>query len=139
MLFSGSFCGSLSSLKASDLGSIVIRESLARAHLKPTDVSEVILGQVKKIKFNNNNNNKSLQKLFRSFNTHLSFNFAGLDRSTGSKSSSPSCHKSRSSYFCSCLSHKHGLWIWTQVWHFLWMKKMNNAFISLHKNVFTKK
>ncbi|XP_076620563.1 acetyl-CoA acetyltransferase 2 [Colletes latitarsis] len=42
----GSFCGSLSSLKASDLGSIVIKESLARAHLEPTDVSEVILGQV---------------------------------------------------------------------------------------------
>ena len=42
----GSFCGSLSSLKASDLGSIVIKESLARAHVKATDVSEVILGQV---------------------------------------------------------------------------------------------
>ncbi|XP_043253411.1 acetyl-CoA acetyltransferase, cytosolic isoform X1 [Colletes gigas] len=42
----GSFCGSLSSLKASDLGSIVIKESLARAHLEPKDVSEVILGQV---------------------------------------------------------------------------------------------
>ncbi|XP_001607032.1 acetyl-CoA acetyltransferase, cytosolic [Nasonia vitripennis] len=41
----GSFCGSLSSLKASDLGSIVIKESLARANLKPTDVSEVIMGQ----------------------------------------------------------------------------------------------
>ncbi|KAK0162046.1 hypothetical protein PV327_008416 [Microctonus hyperodae] len=41
----GSFCGSLSSLKASDLGSIVIKESLARANLKPSDVSEVILGQ----------------------------------------------------------------------------------------------
>ena len=43
----GSFCGSLSSLKASDLGSIVIKESLARANLKATDVSEVILGQVR--------------------------------------------------------------------------------------------
>ncbi|XP_033191663.1 acetyl-CoA acetyltransferase 2 [Bombus vancouverensis nearcticus] len=42
----GSFCGSLSSLKASDLGSIVIKESLERAHIKPVDVSEVILGQV---------------------------------------------------------------------------------------------
>ncbi|XP_076177230.1 acetyl-CoA acetyltransferase 2 isoform X2 [Ptiloglossa arizonensis] len=42
----GSFCGSLSSIKASDLGSIVIKESLARAGLKPTDVSEVIVGQV---------------------------------------------------------------------------------------------
>ncbi|XP_011496714.1 PREDICTED: acetyl-CoA acetyltransferase, cytosolic [Ceratosolen solmsi marchali] len=41
----GSFCGLLSSLKASDLGSIVIKESLSRANLKPTDVSEVILGQ----------------------------------------------------------------------------------------------
>lgn len=41
----GSFCGSLSSLKASDLGSIVIKESLERAKLKPGDVSEVILGQ----------------------------------------------------------------------------------------------
>ncbi|KAJ8665331.1 hypothetical protein QAD02_006993 [Eretmocerus hayati] len=41
----GSFNGALSSLKASDLGSIVIKESLTRANLKPTDVSEVILGQ----------------------------------------------------------------------------------------------
>lgn len=46
LLFLGSFCGSLSPLKASDLGSIVIQESLARAHIKPEDVSEVILGQV---------------------------------------------------------------------------------------------
>lgn len=45
-MFIGSFCGSLSSIKASDLGSIVIKESLARAGLKPTDVSEVIVGQV---------------------------------------------------------------------------------------------
>ncbi|XP_015120893.1 uncharacterized protein LOC107043774 [Diachasma alloeum] len=42
----GSFCGSLSSLKASDLGSIVIKESLERATLKPCHVSEVVLGQV---------------------------------------------------------------------------------------------
>ncbi|XP_058789317.1 acetyl-CoA acetyltransferase, cytosolic [Phymastichus coffea] len=41
----GSFCGSLSSLKASDLGSVVIKESLSRADLKSTDVSNVILGQ----------------------------------------------------------------------------------------------
>ncbi|XP_046746575.1 acetyl-CoA acetyltransferase, cytosolic [Diprion similis] len=41
----GSFCGSLSALKASDLGSIVIKESLKRANLEPNDVSEVILGQ----------------------------------------------------------------------------------------------
>ncbi|KAH0545946.1 acetyl-CoA acetyltransferase, cytosolic [Cotesia glomerata] len=41
----GSFCGGLSTLKASDLGSIVIKESLARANLKPSDVSEVIMGQ----------------------------------------------------------------------------------------------
>ncbi|CAK9826019.1 Acetyl-CoA acetyltransferase, cytosolic [Anthophora retusa] len=42
----GSFCGSLSSLKASDLGSVVIKESLARANIEPGDVSEVVLGQV---------------------------------------------------------------------------------------------
>ncbi|XP_011158866.1 acetyl-CoA acetyltransferase, cytosolic isoform X1 [Solenopsis invicta] len=42
----GSFCGSLSSLKASELGSIVIKESLIRAGLKGTDVSEVIMGQI---------------------------------------------------------------------------------------------
>ncbi|XP_051157114.1 acetyl-CoA acetyltransferase, cytosolic [Leptopilina boulardi] len=41
----GSFCGTLSSLKASDLGSIVIKESIKRANLEPTDVSEVIFGQ----------------------------------------------------------------------------------------------
>ncbi|XP_017790579.1 PREDICTED: acetyl-CoA acetyltransferase, cytosolic isoform X2 [Habropoda laboriosa] len=42
----GSFCGALSSVKASDLGSAVIKESLAKAHVEPKDVSEVILGQV---------------------------------------------------------------------------------------------
>lgn len=33
-------------MKASDLGSVVIKESLARANVNPTEVSEVILGQV---------------------------------------------------------------------------------------------
>ena len=42
----GSLCGSLASTKASDLSSVVIKESLARARVKPSDVSEVILGQV---------------------------------------------------------------------------------------------
>ncbi|KAI4492523.1 hypothetical protein M0804_002314 [Polistes exclamans] len=41
----GSFCGNLSSLKASDLGSIVIKECLAKVNVDPSDVSEVILGQ----------------------------------------------------------------------------------------------
>ncbi|XP_046483168.1 acetyl-CoA acetyltransferase [Neodiprion pinetum] len=41
----GSFGGSLSTLKASDLGSIVIKASLKRANLQPDDVSEVIMGQ----------------------------------------------------------------------------------------------
>lgn len=42
----GSYCGALASLKASELGSIVIKESLIRAGLKGSDVSEVIMGQV---------------------------------------------------------------------------------------------
>ncbi|XP_071642674.1 acetyl-CoA acetyltransferase, cytosolic isoform X1 [Temnothorax longispinosus] len=42
----GSYCGALSSLKASELGSIVIKESLIRAGLKGSDVSEVIMGQI---------------------------------------------------------------------------------------------
>ncbi|KAM0730027.1 Acetyl-CoA acetyltransferase, cytosolic [Formica fusca] len=42
----GSFCGCLSSLKASEMGSIVIKESLKRVGLKGTEVSEVIIGQV---------------------------------------------------------------------------------------------
>jgi len=42
----GSYCGSLSSFKTSELGSIVIKESLIRAGLKGSDVSEVIMGQV---------------------------------------------------------------------------------------------
>ncbi|XP_066588227.1 acetyl-CoA acetyltransferase [Prorops nasuta] len=41
----GSFCGALSTLKASDLGSIVMKEVLDRANLKLEDVDEVILGQ----------------------------------------------------------------------------------------------
>ncbi|KAL1453192.1 hypothetical protein WDU94_007357 [Cyamophila willieti] len=41
----GSFLGSLSELKAHDLGSTVIKEVLKRADLKPNEISEVILGQ----------------------------------------------------------------------------------------------
>ncbi|XP_071447971.1 acetyl-CoA acetyltransferase [Hetaerina americana] len=41
----GSFCGALSSLRAHDLGAVVIKEALVRARLQPNDVSEVILGQ----------------------------------------------------------------------------------------------
>ena len=42
----GSFGGALASLPAHDLGTIVIKESLARAKVAPDDVSEVILGQI---------------------------------------------------------------------------------------------
>ncbi|KAG8229384.1 hypothetical protein J437_LFUL000905 [Ladona fulva] len=41
----GSFCGALSSLRAHDLGAVVIKEALKRAKLEPSDVSEVIMGQ----------------------------------------------------------------------------------------------
>lgn len=44
--FIGSFCGSLSSLKAHELGSVVIKEVLKRANVNSNEVSEVILGQV---------------------------------------------------------------------------------------------
>ena len=42
----GSLNGSLSSLPAHELGAVAVREALNRAHLKPEEVSEVILGQV---------------------------------------------------------------------------------------------
>ncbi|XP_067900842.1 acetyl-CoA acetyltransferase, cytosolic isoform X2 [Heterodontus francisci] len=42
----GSFSGSLSCLTAHGLASVVIKEVLKRANIKPEDVSEVILGQV---------------------------------------------------------------------------------------------
>lgn len=42
----GSLNGSLSSLRAHELGAIAVKEALNRAQLKPDDVSEVILGQV---------------------------------------------------------------------------------------------
>uniref|UniRef100_A0A8D8QFP0 Acetyl-CoA acetyltransferase n=1 Tax=Cacopsylla melanoneura TaxID=428564 RepID=A0A8D8QFP0_9HEMI len=41
----GSFLGSLSELKAHDLGSTVIKELLKRANVKSNEISEVILGQ----------------------------------------------------------------------------------------------
>lgn len=44
----GSFGGSLSSLKAHQLGCIVISEVLKRANVNSNEVSEVILGQVSK-------------------------------------------------------------------------------------------
>ncbi len=42
----GKFLGGLSSLKASDLGAIAIKEALVRAHLTGNDVDEVIMGNV---------------------------------------------------------------------------------------------
>ena len=42
----GSFNGALSSLPASDLGTIVIKEALKRANVPAGDVSEVMMGQV---------------------------------------------------------------------------------------------
>jgi acetyl-CoA C-acetyltransferase len=41
-----SFNGGLAAVPAHQLGSIVIKEALARASLQPSDISEVILGQV---------------------------------------------------------------------------------------------
>jgi len=42
----GNLNGCLSSLKAHELGAIVIRDVLAQAQIPPSDVSEVIMGQV---------------------------------------------------------------------------------------------
>jgi len=42
----GSLNGSLSSLRAHELGAVAVKEALNRANLKPEDVSEVVLGQV---------------------------------------------------------------------------------------------
>jgi acetyl-CoA C-acetyltransferase len=42
----GSFLGTLKDHSASQLGSIVIKEALERAQVKPADVNEVIMGQV---------------------------------------------------------------------------------------------
>jgi acetyl-CoA C-acetyltransferase len=42
----GSFNGSLSSLPAHKLGEVAIKAALARAHVDPADVDEVIMGQV---------------------------------------------------------------------------------------------
>src|SRR5216117_1642862 len=42
----GAFGGAFKDLSASDLGAIVIREAMARAHVEPNTVNEVILGCV---------------------------------------------------------------------------------------------
>lgn len=42
----GAFLGSLSSFSAPQLGAIVIREAIKRANIEPSEVSEVIMGQV---------------------------------------------------------------------------------------------
>lgn len=42
----GSFLGGLSTLKATELGSLVVREAVARAGLKPEQIEEVIMGCV---------------------------------------------------------------------------------------------
>lgn len=45
----GSFNGTLSKLKASELGSAVIKEVLKRGNVNGDDVDEVIIGQVSNI------------------------------------------------------------------------------------------
>ncbi len=42
----GSFNGALAPLSAAELGSIVIKEAVKRAKLQPSDVCEVVLGQI---------------------------------------------------------------------------------------------
>ena len=42
----GKFGGSLAKVAATELGSIVIREALARAKVDPAQVGEIIMGQV---------------------------------------------------------------------------------------------
>lgn len=42
----GRFRGALASIPASDLGAVAVREAVVRAGLKPTDIDEVILGNV---------------------------------------------------------------------------------------------
>src|ERR671933_2671293 len=42
----GSFGGVFKDLSAVDLGAIVIREAIARAHVKPADVGDVVMGCV---------------------------------------------------------------------------------------------
>lgn len=45
-LFKGSFNGALSSVPLHELGTVVIKDVLKRANLKPEEVSEVIMGHV---------------------------------------------------------------------------------------------
>lgn len=45
-MIKGSFNGSLSKLKASELGAIVIKDLLKRSQVEGKDVEEVIMGQV---------------------------------------------------------------------------------------------
>jgi acetyl-CoA C-acetyltransferase len=42
----GSFGGALKDLSAADLGAVVVREAIARAHVAPSDVGDVVLGCV---------------------------------------------------------------------------------------------
>jgi acetyl-CoA C-acetyltransferase len=42
----GSFLGGLSSIEATDLGAVVVKEAVKRAAVQPTDVDEVIMGNV---------------------------------------------------------------------------------------------
>src|SRR5438034_8362601 len=42
----GKFLGSLKGLQATDLGAMLVRESVTRAGIRPEDVEEVIMGNV---------------------------------------------------------------------------------------------
>lgn len=51
-LVSGAYKGSLSDLRAHEIGSLVIKEALNRAKVRPEEVSEVIMGQVQLFSLN---------------------------------------------------------------------------------------
>ncbi len=45
----GSFGGSLKNISAIDMGAMVVKEAVSRANIQPSDVDEVIIGQVGEI------------------------------------------------------------------------------------------
>ena len=119
---SGTLNGSLSSLKAHELGSAAITGALIRSNVRPEEVSDVIMGQVSFLFVNSQVSNIDFWIFRFMISTHgldQVFNewlyATGFDGRSRAKPSSSSGNERANTIRCPSLCGEHGMWVWTKV------------------------
>ena len=119
---SGTLNGSLSSLKAHELGSAAITGALIRSNVRPEEVSDVIMGQVSFLFVNSQVSNIDFLSFRFMISTHgldQVFNewlyATGFDGRSRAKPSSSSGNERANTIRCPSLCGEHGMWVWTKV------------------------